>query len=614
MPGPTVEELMKAGGKRRAPPKVGMGETAVNTLVGWVPGGNRIVDALSAGALELGSSGGERATLTPQARAELEAMGEEVATPEGLLERYRQVRDRRRERTELGQQQNPGTALASNIAGFGLMMAAPLPKFAGKGLVPSVKTGAAYGAAHGATDGEADLTRGEFGQALVDTAKGAAFGGAAGAAGHGLMRLGQKGVQALRNARSDVLAQETAAVRKGAEEAQAAAAKVGEKERKMIGSAREMNKARDARAARAASREQALLERAKRRGQPAGEPKPQEEPSTKVLEGMRGKAFERQQNRSDKALGYRRSMGDPDVDTQLASARQDFIDQAPEALNNPAALRRQYMERFLRQKYGDEMAERIMKERVGPGGEILPRGGAAPASVADDAAGALPAQPPALGPRPSIRQDIKGMPYGRNLLPEEPPTLPATQSMVAPRDVTLAPPPPPPSAAPVPPAGTVTAPLRPAVRPPPDPLPLDDATRVAGPADAGALAGERAAARERGALTEQAWNLGESLPVVGPAVKATKEMLRDPALRARVLSIARLHLLERINPALFARVGGTLAAAAAQGDSQYRARKYLEMRRNPELRVAEAKAAEEAARLSDDQLMGLIANGALTSP
>lgn len=623
MTGPTVEELLKAGGTRRAPPQVGAGETFVNRTVNAIPGGRLVTDALSAAALELGSSGGTRATLTPQAQEELQAMGEEVATPEGLLERYRQVRDRRAERTELGSEQNPWAGRAGTALGIGLSALAPLPKFAGKGLMPAVKTGAGYGAFEGATNGQADLTRGEVGQALVDTAKGAAFGAGAGAVGHGLVRAGQKGVQALRGARSEVLAQETAAVREGAEEAQAAAAKVGEKERKMIGQAREMNKSRDARAARVASREQALLDRAKRRGQPAGDQPPQE-PSTKVLEGMRGKAFERQQNRSDKALGYRRSMGDPDVDTQLASARQDFIDQAPEALSNPAALRRQYMERFLRQKYGDDVAERVMRERVGPEGEILPRGGgAAPAAVADDATSAIPVQPPALGPRPAIRQDIKGTPYGRNLLPEEPPTVQATQSMAAPKDTPLSTP----AATPAtpPPQGTATAPLRPSTRStPPEPVPdeIQDVTRLAGADDLGPLAAERAAAREQGAVgaigragMAGVRSSGNVLgAVLGGLGGITRELLRDPAVKARALSAAKLHLLERINPQLFAQVGGTLAAAAAQGESRYRAQKYLEMRRNPELRVAEAKAAEEAARLSDDQLMSLIATGAASSP
>jgi hypothetical protein len=791
MAGPTVEELLRAGGQRRKPPaepQVGAAETTVNRSLGWIPGANRLTDAISAMALEAGSSGGVRATLTPEARAELQRMGEDVPEDPGLVDRYREVRDRRAERTVAGAKQHPWAARFGDVLGLGLSVLAPLPKAPGAGLGAAVKTGAGYGAFQGLTEGGADLTRGEFGEAALDTLKGAAFGGALGAGLHGAMRLGQKGVQALRGARQEVLAQETAAAQEAARKGQdELAAEVGKhrelvgkargqmakdfaereaaaaaeaaalerqhgqalevnkaraarqgreaeraamRERDIVGQARELNKRYDAKQAEALERQIADLERAveaERRmvGQAremnkardakdrnmvgsareldkAREAKdrnmvgsaremnkrmdrarnliararykagdgPAPEPSTKVLEGMSGKAFERQQNRSDKALGYRRSMGDPDVDTQLASARQDFIDRMPEALNNPAALRRQYMERFLREKYGDDVADRLMRERIGPGGEVLPRpatpptpASPAPAAAADDVSASaqrqlspgqeqLPLLPPletqpsrlpsGIAPPPAIREGAPGMPYGRNLRPEplppEPTTHLATQSMAAPRDMAV----PPVSstrtaAAPAapPPAEVPTVPGRPALpagAPAPAPAgppvadDIQDVTRLAGPEDVAPLAAERAAQRERGGIgrafhagysgAKEGGVAGATLgavlgspgkgavigSVLGGVGGFTKEMLRDPAVKARVLAAARLHVLARINPALYARVGAQL-----QGGTNQRAAEHLLARKDPEYREARAKAAEQVAGMTDQQLVDLFA-------
>lgn len=628
------EELVAEGGTVEEPPKVGAGETFVNRAVNAIPFGRPVVDALSAAALEFGSSGGTRATLTPQAQAELEAMGEKVATPESLLERYRQARDRRAQRTELGSEQNPWAGGAGTAVGIGLTALAPLPKAAGTGLPAAAKTGATYGAIEGLTGGQADLTRGEFGEALGETAKGALFGAGAGALGQGLVNLGRRGAQALRGAREEVLAQETVAAREAAEEGQAALAKEVDAHRELVGRARgmmakdfskreaqhgqalELNKARDARSARQSERAQALLERAgRRRGQPAAP----EDPSTKVLVGMSRKARQAQQSRTKDARAYRRDMGDPDVDTKVAESWQEYIDEVPEALSDPRALRRQFMDQYLRQKYGDEMAERVMRERVGPGGEILPRSAAEevtevaarPAlppggeqlplmpplervpTMARTPRASLPEQPPVLGPPPTPRPGAQGMPYGQNLRPEpQAPTTPA-----APRAL----------------EGSPTAPAR---QPTGD---IQDVTRLAGPEDVAPLAAERAMAREQGALgaigragMEGVRSSGNVLgAILGGVGGVSREVLKDPAVRAMALSAARLHLLQRINPELFARVGGTLTAAAARGE--YRARKYLEMRSNPELRKAEQQASEEAARLSDEQLLELL-SGAPAQP
>jgi hypothetical protein len=649
---------------RPAGPEVGAAETFVNKAVGWIPGANRLVDAASAGILHAASSGGERARLTPQAKAELAAMDEEVPEEQGLVDRYREVRDERAARTEAGSEQNPWASRFGSALGIGLSALAPLPKVAGTGLKSTALTGAGYGAVGGLTDGSADLTRGEFGQAALDTLKGAGLGAGLGALGHGAMRVGQKAISGLRGARADVLAQETAAAREAAEAGQAELAKDVSAHRKLVGQARagmskdfaardkvhgqalEIDKAKGAKAARGEERAQKLLERARKREAPS------EDPSTKVLEGYHGKAHQAQQHRSDKALEYRRGMGEPDLDTQVASSRQDYIDRMPEALDNPPALRRNFMEKYLRRKYGDEAAERILRERVGPGGEILQRQAPAqqPALPAGD--DALPMLEPletsaaapallerqVLAPMPARRAGaspqaigIDGRPGPMNMEPTPitPPARPAApvapdSSMVAPRDMPL-----PQEAVPtrsvevpqvVRPAPPPTQPAAPQAPAPPVQAPQEpiDLTRLAGPEDVAALAGERAAAREAGGFGAVAHAGYEGVRSSGNVLGAvlgglggiTREALRDPAVKARALSMAKLHLLAKINPDLFARVGAPLASAATRGESTYRARKYLEIRKDPALRAAEQQASEQASRMSDEQLMNLIAGAA----
>lgn len=683
MAGPSVEALLRAGGKRRAPPEVGAGETFVNRAVGMIPGANRLVDAVSAGLLEAGASGGERATLTPQARAELLAMGEQVPEERGLVDTYREVRDRRAARTEAGSEQNPWAGRAGALTGFGLSLLAPLPKAPGTGVGSSVATGVGYGALGGLTEGKADLTRGEVGQAIEDTVEGGLMGGALGLAGHGLMALGRRGVRALRNARQDTLAQETLAAQEEAAQAGAEAAKAGEAERKMVGQAREMNKRYDARgaaraereaarAARSEDRAQRLLERARQREAPPPDP------NTTVLEGMSGKAHQAQQSRTDQALKYQREMGEPDVNTQVAGMRQEYIDRMPEALADPAAARRLYVEKYLRARYPNdpERVARIMSERVGPGGEVLPRQPVADAapeaapgpSLAEEAAAMMaarrealsapqeqlpllpsvqpevfpsmpqgtpysarvPPQPPAISPMPQQRPGASGMSYGANLrrplVPEEPPTIPAGEpSMAAPVEV------------PAPPVDTTRATNVPNLRRPP-PLPAStppaappspspgapalppaaeaqDVTRLAGPQDVGPLAAERAAGRERGAFGAILHGGYEGVrsgnntlgAILGGLRGLSREALKDPAVKARVLAAAKVHLLAQINPEVFAKLGAPLAQAATAGDGRYQAMRYVYARKDPAFRDAEQKAAAEAAQLSDEQLMALIA-------
>lgn len=649
MAGPTVEELLRAGGQRRKPPpppEVGGAETFVNRAVGMIPGANRLTDAIAAMALEAGSSGGERATLTPGARAELQAMDEDVPEDPGLVNRYREVRDRRAERTEAGSQQNPWAGRAGALTGFGLSLFAPLPKAAGAGWKASAKTGAGYGAFHGLTEGGADLTRGEFAEGAADTLKGAAMGAGLGVGLHGAMRLGQRATQGLRNARQDVIAQETAAAQEAAETAQAAAAKRAAPLERAQGQAMEMNKSFDKQGARASEREAARVERARRAIDRARrKDAPLDEPDTKMLEDMRAKAEERRAVNYDRVRQRQKDLEDPAITPEGKVENQQYIDRYGHAVNDPGAFRREFVERYLRQKYGPEMAERLMRERIGPRGEVLPRATPAPspAAAADDvSAGARPrpgpgeeqlppsldAEPQAgrlpspLAPPPTIREGAQGMPYGRNLRPEplppEPTTQVATQSMATPRDVPLESMstraasvpniqrPPAPAAAP--PAEVPTVPGRAAPQPPaPPPSPhaggSQEVTRLGGPEDVGRVAAERAAMRERGALADRAWQFGEALPVVGPAVKVTREVLRDPAMRARVLSLARLHVLASINPALYARVGAQLQG----GGQNQRAAEHLLARKDPEYREARQKAAEQVAAMSDQQLVDLFA-------
>lgn len=684
--------------------KVGGAETFLNRAVNMIPMGRPAVDTLStavmqgAKALGVGESG---VKLTPQAQEELDAMGAERQPDEtipGVVDTYRDMRDTRAQRTEAGSRQNPWAGRTGALTGFGLSLLAPGPK--GSGLKGNVATGAGYGALAGLTDGKADLTRGEFGQALEETLGGAIMGGAAGAAGHGLMELGKRGVQALRSARGDVLAQETLAAREAAEQGQKALAKEVGAHRKMEGQAREMmgkdfaqrervhgqalefDKAKAARAAREEGRAQRVLERARR----GNEPSP--DPNTVVLEGMAGKAHQAQQTRSDKALEYRRGMGEPDLATQVASSRQDYIDRMPEALSDPAAARRIYMEKYLRQRFPEdpERVARIMRERVGPGGEVLPRPSAP--SVADDVASAaddmapgpsladeaeaamaarrgevapgsaaIPAQAgarpidapwvparraqpsPLLTPRPvrtgaSPAFDVGGQPppgFTQAKTKGGPAAALPENSMVAPVDAPLPPEPvtratnvpdlrrpvplPPPAA---PPVEAATANLRRPAPTPASPAQPQEVTRLATPDDMAPLAAERAAAREAGAFGAVARagyegvRSGNSVlgAMFGGLAGIRREALKDPAVKARVLAAAKVHLLAQISPEVFAKLGGQMAQAALGGSGQYNAIRYVHARRDPAFREAEEKASEQASRMSDEQLMDLLAGGA----
>ena len=383
-------------------PKVGAGETFLNRAVNALPGGRAVTDAAStavmqaAKALGVGSSG---VKFTPQAQAALQAKGVDTgpeSTIPGVVDTYRNARDTRAERTEAGAEQNPWAARFGTAAGIGLSLFAPLPKAPGVGLGSSVATGAGYGALEGLTNGKANLTRGEYGQAALDTLKGGAFGAGMGALGHGAMALGQRASSALRGARADVLGEEAGALRQSAQEGQEALGKEVDAHRQLVGKARgmmqkdfasreaaaadeaaaleqqhgqglEANKKVDARAARDSDRAKALLDRARRKSAPP------EDPSTKVLEGYLGKAEERRALNYDRVRQRQADLNDPALNTNAASENQAYIDKYGHAVNDPARFRREFIERYLRENHGDQVAERLMRERVGQGGEILPR-------------------------------------------------------------------------------------------------------------------------------------------------------------------------------------------------------------------------------------------------
>lgn len=190
----TLEQLMQMGAQPvetpPAPPTVGGWETYFLRGSQALPAGGLLADLISTALVEAGKRGmlpggrdveGERATLTPEAQAELEAGGGQVAEPEGAVDTYRDIRGTRRLRTAAGSEQNPGAARLGTATGIAASIAAPLPKVTvGSGragrIGSAALTGGAYGALNGATEGEADLTMGDVPGVLRDTATGAVVG------------------------------------------------------------------------------------------------------------------------------------------------------------------------------------------------------------------------------------------------------------------------------------------------------------------------------------------------------------------------------------------------------------------------------------------------------
>lgn len=158
-------------------PQVGAKETFVDNALSTLPLATRITDGISAlAAKALGPGDGVK--LTPQAIQTLQANGEQVPQSyqaPGLADTYRNIRDERRLRSAVGSEDNPMAAGLGKGTGIGLSLLAPLPKVTVGAGVPgriasNMLTAGAYGGANALADGQADLTRGEWGQAFRDVA------------------------------------------------------------------------------------------------------------------------------------------------------------------------------------------------------------------------------------------------------------------------------------------------------------------------------------------------------------------------------------------------------------------------------------------------------------
>jgi hypothetical protein len=120
---------------------------------------------------------------------------DENGQPIPALDVYRQGRDGNKLVEASARGAHPDLYRTGEIAG-GLVL--PLPGGAGKTLAGAVKTGAGIGAVAGLGDSEADLTKGEFGQAALDTVLGGTFGAGGGALGYGAAKLGPALMRLLR--------------------------------------------------------------------------------------------------------------------------------------------------------------------------------------------------------------------------------------------------------------------------------------------------------------------------------------------------------------------------------------------------------------------------------
>lgn len=728
------DELVKEGGRLEEAP--GAGETFLNKAVNAVPGGRLLTDMASTGVMQAAKAlgvGREGATLTPQARAELARMGVGTDAPRDVIpdavENYRQLRDTRAERTERGAEANPVAAGLGTATGVGLSLLAPLPKVPGNGLGSSMATGAGYGAFEGLTNGRADLTRGDVGGALRDTVEGAALGAGAGAVGHGLGKAvqwtGQKASNLLARARGQLVDEEAALAREGIEAAQESAGKLAEKERRMVGSAREMNKQIDARKAAKMERAQRLLARAeerKARGaaraadgavRPArGSPakwKPTEEQIAEeglpdeVWRGYFGRGHNAVQKRISQEEINRMAVERGGLAGKRAQFSEEYAARVP--TDDPYAAVGDEMRDELVRRYGPRTGD-----LVGPEGtQVVPRMARAPVtqeatappargstlrygegveeaapgmSLADEAeammaerraaafgadvgAGRVPAAPaPRAGPRPvdapweagarppergpnlvplparrgsSPAFDVGGRPppgfmeartrAGGGAAPEVVP------SMAAPQDMPLPPAPatrathvpdlrrPVPLPPPAPQDAVLTQRLQPAA-PPPAALPAPQAaepTRLAAVDDVGALAQERALAREqrgfRGMLAagyEGARGSSNALAApLGAAVGVAREAFKNPAVRAQAISTLRLHLLQRVDPTVFARVSAALERVRGKGEGREAAVKHVLLQTDPAYREAERKIDETMKGRSDDDILRVMAEEGL---
>lgn len=117
-----------------------------------------------------------------------------------VVESYRQGRDADRAGNARAREAHPSAYTATEIAS-GLPLAFAMP--AARGVGSGAAIGAAAGGAGAVGASEADLTKGDLGQALKDALAGAALGGGVGAAAGGLSRLVGRASEGIRKATAD---------------------------------------------------------------------------------------------------------------------------------------------------------------------------------------------------------------------------------------------------------------------------------------------------------------------------------------------------------------------------------------------------------------------------
>jgi hypothetical protein len=208
-----------------------------------------------------------------------------------------------------------------------------------------------------------------------------------------------------------------------------------------------------------------------------------------------------------------------------------------------------------------EMVERIMRERVGPNGEILPRAAGSPA----------PAQPSTQSMRAPAAQPTASMrPMAPARAAED---VPMETRAYTPEEIAAAA------------RGEADAAAAQAI-------PQEGSVR-------GALGVAGQVVRGAGEAMAQG-GLGQGIGVAG------REVFQNPAVRARALNAAKVQLLARANPEVFSRVGATLGRAAQAGEGQYRAQAHVLRQRDLDFRKAEADATKQVERMTDSELLQLM--------
>lgn len=757
-----IEELLRRGGKVEDAP--GVITSAMRGAKQWVTRGYG--DEISGAAGAVGhviGRGLRRAMDGKPIPTSLDEIGQEL---EGIRGAYRKARDDIRFEDDRAEEANPtvfnGVGVAGDLA-LGVVTGG-----ASLGLKGAAALGAVEGGVGALGNSRADLTDGDvyqYAQAFEDTATGAGLGAAGGAAGYGVgkgvQKVGRWARGELDTARDTLWQQEA---RKGnqdwiaGEEKEIARrelqrdleGKAARELEQQHGQGLEANKKVNQRAAREADRFSGQRTQADRQlqgameaqdaaereaGQAARRPRGAppglaEEPGTKTLGGYQGSAGERRAVNYDRVKAYRQDLAQPDLPAAERQRLERYVDSYGDAVDNPGAFERLHIEQELRKRYPRQVVDRIMAERVGPNGEIIPRptarGGtpsgepSAPRGAADQPSGfhlpeleeltnpgdmfdaaargearaggggsafdfwpeeartvvdpdmapvrpretfsPLPRRRPEAGspafdvggqPPPEfskagtragdaaseaedlVRQAEEAMAMRRAGAAEAQAGVGARQPSDAsaviadakgrfpeafegpgpgPRtisrlvrdaeDLNHGRAPEPPMAAPV------DQPLPPA--PPPAQPASQSATAPQSFETLRSPAMERVAARERGAggqVLRSGWEgVKSSNNVLGAVLGGMKgvgaEVLRDPAVKARVLSALRLAKLEQANPRVFARVGRAMVQALASGDADsMSAYEHVQLQTDPEFRVAHQQAEAATQDLSDEELL-----------